>query len=160
MAKYLWLPLLLQACGPAGGELLLDPTAWVEAPDVRHRPDSVDCDPAGWRVELEGMEVETDLCPYIVLTQPLLLDVRAGRDIQILAWHNDLVSPEPAEGHLLLTVGEAVLLDWNEPIPSNAAVASERVSLPTPLRAGDAVVLHVHNHGANTWNLNEVALAE
>lgn len=152
------------ACAPETGTPLIDAAAWQEDrsrdPVPEHRQGERACDPLGLLQELGGFEVETDRCPYAVFTQPLLADVRAQRPMGLLLWHNDLVNGEPAEGHLLLTVGDAVLFDWTEPIPSDAAVIDDTVTLDAALRAGDVIVLHLHNHGANSWNVNSLSLKD
>lgn len=110
--------------------------------------------------ELGGIEIETDDCPYGVLTQPVLVDLRRGESVTVLAWHNDLVAPEPGSGHMLVTLGSQTLVDWTPDIPSNADVFDETVVLQGRVEAGELAVLHLHNHGANTWNLNAVEVGD
>lgn len=154
----------LGACGVPSGTPVLDAAAWVEDasldPLPAHRTTEASCLPLGIELELGGIEVHTGDCPYAVLTQPVLVDVRQGRSITLLAWHNDLIAPEPSTGHLLLTVGDQTLIDWTPAIPSGADIVDDMVALPSDIRAGDMAVLHLHNHGANTWNLNAVEVGE
>jgi len=154
------LALLLVGCTGGTGPPLIDVDAWrtdlPSDPIPEHQPEDVHCDAQGWGEEIGGIEVETDLCPYAVLSQPLLDRVREGRSVHILAWHNDLVAPEPATGHMVLAINGVVIWDWEEPIPSRANVFDESVDVPASFETGATVTLHVHNHGANSWNLYSV----
>ncbi len=152
------------ACGAAPGTALLDPSAWMQNsaadPLPAHRETEAPCLALGVEQELGGIEIQTGDCPYAVMSQPILTELRAGRSITVLAWHNDLIAPEPGAGHLLVTVGGQTLIDWTPDIPSDANVIDETVVLQADLRTGDIAVLHLHNHGANTWNLNAVEVAD
>ena len=135
------------ACGAAPGTAVLDPSAWTEDlaadPLPGHRQTDAPCLALGVEQELGGIEIETGECPYAVMSQPVLTDVRAGRAISVLAWHNDLIAAEPGTGHLLVTVGGQTLLDWTPDIPSDANVIDETIVLEQDLSAGDIAVLHL-----------------
>ncbi|MFT6142189.1 MAG: hypothetical protein ACJAZO_001998 [Myxococcota bacterium] len=143
---------------------MLDPSAWLEDPTADplpdHRQTDAPCLPLGVEQELGGIEIQTGDCPYAILSQPILADVRAGRSLTLLAWHNDLIAPEPSAGHLLLIMGGQTLIDWTPEIPSDADVVDETVVLLQRVQAGDMAILHLHNHGANTWNVNAVEVGE
>lgn len=149
--------LLATACSPALGPLI-DNAAWVEAaagadPLADHAPEGAQCPGSSWYVENDDLEVFTGECDYLALTQPLLLDLRAGEPIEVLGFHTDLFADEPAQGHLALFVGDDLLFDYTVDIPAEAAVYTETVSAPRALDAGETVLFHLHNHGANTWQL-------
>lgn len=158
----LWPPVLVTAsmlactgCDVAAGSLV-DPGAWVEAdadPLADDVPGDTSCEPGSWYVESGDLEISTAACDYLALQQPLLLDVGRGEAIEIVGWHADLFADEPAEGHLALLAGETVLWEYRVDIPADAAVFTSTVDAPERLRAGEPVTLHLHNHGANTWEL-------
>lgn len=158
------LALVFGACGSPPGTPIFDPTAWALAPELdpmpEHRETDEACEDRGLFQELGGYEIDTDGCPYGVVSQPLLVNLRAGQELDLLAWHNELLNPEPATGHMLLTVGDTVLFEWQMDIPAEAEVRDERIIVPDRLYAGDSAVLHVHNHGANVYHLNQVTIAE
>jgi hypothetical protein len=157
----------LAACGPPAGTALTDPLAWVEdraadpAPEhaAVHPDGAAPCPPGAFEEELGGVEIDTGTCGYVVLSQPLLAPIRGRGRVDLLAWHNDLAALEPGEAHLLLTLDGAAILDAVVPIPSEADVWSETLDAPRA-EAGAPVVIHLHNHGANTWNVNALVLAE
>lgn len=94
--------------------------------------------------------------------QPLLVDVPVGTAIEVDLWHQALFSDETdATGHVALAVGEEVVWEIEVPIPFPPTVWREVVTAPRDLRMGEPVVLHIHNHGANSWNLGGLtAMAE
>ena len=137
---------------------LADVDSWVPAegldPLASHRPSTVpDCGPASVGREGLGIEIDTGACPYVWLEQPLRADLRVGDPVSVLAFHAELVSEVPAEGHMALLVGDAVLWERTVPIPSEPCVYPSVVASPIGAAPGARLSLHLHNHGANTWNL-------
>jgi len=122
-------------------------------PVPEHRPSGAICSPSGWGEEGSSLEVDTGLCPYAVLTQPAGADLQPGDVVEVVLWHKDLVADGPAEAHVLLTVGEVVVYERTVPIPADPTAYTEQVTIDGTAAAGDPVVLHLHNHGANTWNV-------
>ena len=146
--------------GPRPAAALVDVAAWAEDPAAdplpAHRPAGATCAPSGWGREGSSLEVETGLCPYAVFAQPALADLRPGEEVELVLWHKDLVAEEPAEAHVLVSVGDVVLFDRRVPIPSGPEAYTETVTVQGRAAAGDPVVWHLHNHGANSWNLLSV----
>lgn len=118
-----------------------------------HRTDAVECPLSAVIIEGSTIEVDTGACPYVLLEQPLLADVQARETVEIVFWHNDLASIEPAEAHVAFAVDGTIWFDRQIPIPSTAAAYAEIVTIPEDAPAGASLVLHLHNHGANTWNV-------
>ena len=52
------------------------------------------------------------------------------------------------------------ILKIQSPPHSEAAVWDEVVVTPEAFDAGAEVVLHLHNHGANSWNVNRLRTVE
>lgn len=154
------LPLLLIGCA-AEPAPLLDGARWSQAdadagPFAAHGEGAPDCRAAGWGPELGGLEVDTGECPYASLQQRTLVRARAGDRLVVEWWHQRLASVEPSEGHLALTVDDHVLWERVVPIPSDAATYLDDIELPVDIPLDTPVLLHLHNHGTNTWNLFRV----
>lgn len=142
---------------------LIDHSLWqvVDAADdplADHRPDVVDCGIAGWYVENLGLdnerlEIDTNSCNYLALSQPTLIDLEQGQRVEVSMFYFDLVVPEPAVGHIALLVGGEILWELEVDIPGDAAVHMEAFESPISAPAGTPVVFHLHNHGQNTWVL-------
>ncbi len=149
-------------CGPAPGDSLIDPAAWTfdlaVDPQPEHAPEVADCPPYGWILEEGGIDMDLGICPYFVLTQPSLITVGEGQPLWIASTHDILVFDRPSTGHLLLTIDGEILVDREVSIPANSAILDVEVAAPRRLRAGSPVVLHLHNHGPNTWTLGGVTV--
>lgn len=163
--------LLLLGCRPSGDPQdsgppqpvpLVDAALWQPAdaaadPLADHRPDEVSCAPQSWYVEYEGLEVDTTSCNYLSLSQPLLIPLSAGEPLEILAWHQSLLASEPAQAHLAVLIDGAVAWELTVDIPADPSVYEAEVAAPAEAAAGAPVVVHLHNHGGNTWQLNELS---
>lgn len=153
--------------GPRPPAELLDMSVWVEgddavAPDplASHRPTDGVCPPGSVLVEGGSVEVQTGICTYAWLQQPALTDLRKGERVELVFWHSALVADGPAEGHLALWVDDEPLYDRVVPIPADATAYTESVVVPFTSPEGAIVTFHLHNHGANTWNLLRVERTE
>ena len=71
-------------------------------------------------------------------------------------WHSALVAQEPAEGHFALLVDGELLWEKLVTIPADAGAYNDVVPVELQAEAGQTLQLHLHNHGANTWNLLRV----
>ncbi len=150
----------------ASGEFVsvIDHDAWtqletVEDPLADHRPAMVECGIAGWYVENDALEVDTNLCNYLAVGQPSLAVISKGRRVRLGFYHFDLRAPEEAIAHLAVLVHGEVLWEQEIAIPGDAMVYELEFESPMDAAVGDAVVFHLHNHGQNTWALQEI-LAE
>lgn len=137
---------------------LVDMGAWIEAsgtdPLEAHQPAEVSCPLGSVLVEEGGkLEVNTGLCNYAWLEQPMLADLLPGDEVELSLWHQELVAEEPAEGHVAILIGEQVLWELVVAIPADATPYTESVVVAFAAEVGEPIQLHLHNHGANTWNL-------
>ena len=159
------LPLLvLPACDDSG--LVATPGPLVEAsqwaawegedPMPEHRPARVSCPPAGWSVEGTSLEVDTGKCNYLTVEQPLLLDLPAGTPVTVNLWHQALHADDPGTGHAALFVGDELVWEQQVIIPGPGSLWVGEVVPAADHPAGEPVIFHLHNHGANTWNLGDV----
>lgn len=140
---------------------LIDVAAWAftsaaSDPLPDHRPAVVDCGEASWGEELGGIEVDTTLCNYFSVSQPLLMAARQGEPLQLLVWHQNLFAEVAAEAHVAVLIDGAALWERALPLPADAAAYDEVIPAPADLAAGAAVTFHVHNHGSNTYNFNQL----
>lgn len=162
MSALLW---WLGGCGggPGPGDTgvegpLLDWEGWapVDAADdpfADHRPDPIDCPASAITLEGAALEVDTGACDWAALTRPLKGPLVAGEPLEWIFWHAWLTAEAPAEAHLALAIDGVVAGEWFVPIPADPTAWTEAFEAPADAPAGAPVVLHLHNHGANTWNL-------
>lgn len=149
----------------AADAALVDPAAWVldlDAADplADHRPETVACSTASIDEEYGGVEIDTTACTYAQLQQPLRSALEAGEPLRVIAWHQALAALEPAEAHLALLVDDVVVWEQHVAIPGDAQAWDTTFDSPLSAEAGSRVLLHLHNHGANTWTLADFARAE
>lgn len=133
-----------------GEVALLDAMAWAPSardPFPAHRPETVRCADIGWVVEGGSLEVDTGACNYLSVEQPLRADVPAGTPIVVRLWHQVLHADSPAHGHAALLIGDDLLWTYEAPIPGPGAIHEAVIEAPRGLRAGEPVLLHLHNHG-------------
>lgn len=152
------------AAQPAPEFDLADMESWTEAtgidPLAPHRPaDTPDCLTGGWLYEGLTLEVDTGECPYAALSQSLLGSFEQGEPIEVVFWHADLVALEPSEGHIAILVDDEMLWERTIPIPSEPCAYTDVIEAPFAAAEGATLRLHLHNHGANTWNLRRVQRA-
>lgn len=154
-------PLALFACGPGEPVPLVAGATWTAAPASADPMPAHDtgagCGAGGFGEELGGVEVDTEICPYAVLQHELLAGFDAGDTLRLNWWHADLVWAEQSEGHLLLAAGGEVIYERTVAIPADAEAYLEELEPGVAAEAGEPLVLHVHNHGYNTWNLLELS---
>jgi hypothetical protein len=149
---------------------LIDHAAWQataaqDDPLIDHRPSTVDCGIAGWYVESDQLEIDTNFCNYAALRQDSLRAIEACDPLRIEFYHFDLLAPEPAQAHAALLIDGQVVWEKFIDIPGDgmiykAAVYEEEFLSPIAAPAGAEVMLHLHNHGQNTWTLLSVEVAE
>lgn len=141
---------------------LADNTRWAQDvfadPHLQHQPDTIDCDPASRSNEGSTLELDTGLCNYHVVAQPSTTAVAVGDRITVRAFHDQLYAPEAAEAHISLTLDDHVLWDERIVIPSPATPYTVTVDADFDAPAGRPLVLHLHNHGVNTYRLVDVTV--
>ena len=57
---------------------------------------------------------------------------------------------------MAISIGESILWEVREPIPSGSGGYDETIPAPFDAAAGEPIYFHVHNHGANEWSLIEI----
>jgi hypothetical protein len=141
---------------------LIDHELWTtieadEDPLVDHRPAEISCTVAGWFVENESLEINTNYCNYLAIGQPSLAAVTEGWRIQLGFYHFNLVALEPAIAHLAVLLDGQLLWEQEVEIPGTAMVHNLEFEAPFSAPAGSPLVFHLHNHGQNTWALQSIS---
>ncbi len=161
----------LAACGPPpeltpgaapAWRPLIDRAAWrplaAEAdPLAAHRPSPLRCDPDAWGDEDLATEVRTASCDYLALAQPLTEGINPGDLLRVTFGWGQLRAPDPAEGHIALLVADTVVAERTLSIPAPAEAHTFTTLATRAYPEATPVILHVHNHGANTWQLYDFA---
>ena len=136
---------------------LVTAEGWVSTvaldPWPEHRTAEHSCDEQGILVEDGLLEVRTGDCGYAVLSQPSLRTVRRSDTIELLLYHSALTAAEAAEAHVAIQLGDDLVWETTLPIPSPSLVHDVAVPAPADASIGTMMVLHLHNHGSNAWNL-------
>lgn len=139
---------------------LIDHAAWEFAPAeedplAEHRPATVECGIAGWYVDDGELEVDTNFCNYAAIRQPILRPIEACSTLEIAFYHFDLTAPEPVSAHVAMLIDGQIVWEKFIEVPGDAAVYEEQFPAPFAAPAGSEIMLHLHNHGQNTWALLE-----
>lgn len=139
-----------------------DRWTWLEGDDdpfTDGRPDDLDCSQLAVRAEEGSIEVQTELCSWVTLSQPTLGPVFADDRLDLLFFHNALAAPleevDPAATIELWLAGEPL---WQTVVRMPHAAELHRPEL-TPgrdLAPGAELLLHIHNHGQNSYRLTHL----
>jgi len=141
-----------------------DAWEWVDAAEdpFSDRPSAVSCDEGAWLMEAIGpddsLSVDTTDCDYLAVRQPALLDVEPGDELFVRLWHYDLSAGADAEAHAALWFGGALSWEDRVPIPSESGMLAPEWAAEVAVSAGEDIYFHLHNHGANSYNLIEVSV--
>lgn len=152
------------ACTPAPREAtaLVDISGpWTEVsaeddPFAGRRPDEVSCGPLGWYLEVNVLEVNTEDCNYLAISQPMLSDIRAGEWVSMLYWHAALFYEAPAVGWVGVALDGVPVAEFEVGIPAKPASYEPNWEALDDVPEGAPLSLHLTNHGSNTWNVARV----
>lgn len=165
--------LLATACGPSASETPVDePTLvdliraedWVRTPTAADpyaalRPPDAHCGLGSLVVTGELLDINTDQCAFLTLSQPLLDDVERDDEITYGLWHLPLRATSAtaaAEATAIIRFGDTVVAEHTVPIPSPERVLSNTTASPAEFAAGTTVYFHLRNHGSNEWKLGHI----
>jgi hypothetical protein len=141
---------------------LVEATAWATQPKNRdsflsYRPDEVTCkEGEGWLVEGDELEVRTEFCNYLSVSQNSLLELAAGTEIELALSHSALDYNAPSEAHLGLAIGGSPVWETTVAIPSDSAILKPKIVLPFAISRGDSIEFQVSNHGNNTYTFYDL----
>jgi mono/diheme cytochrome c family protein len=124
---------------------------------LTHRPDQVDCErDTGWLVEEDALEVRTESCNYLFLTQQTLLNLDAGTTLELALSHSDLDFNAPASAHVAIAIAGTPVWETEIAIPSEGNIIKQTLELPFAVSSGDPIDVHLHNHGSNAWTIHSI----
>ena len=141
---------------PLDEQDLVDMASWVEPrtdDPFDDAPIGPVCPPSALLLEGASIEVDTGQCTYLWQEQPLLHEIRTGMSVEAVFWHGALVAEGPAEAHLGFAVDGLVVYERTVSIPLDATAYTEQSQVDFDAEAGAVVTFHLHNHGANNWNV-------
>lgn len=132
-------------------------SAIEDDPLADHRPALTVCPANAWGEELGVFEVSTGECNYLSVEQALAEGVEIGDRLRVQVWWQPLIANEPATAHLALLIDGQPIWDEHVAIPGSAEARAIELDSPIAAEPGAIVTFHLHNHGANSWTLAELA---
>jgi hypothetical protein len=144
--------------------VIASPYAWAETPladdpFAQLRPEDATCDATGHGPDDFGgepsYEVDTGLCNYLSISQAALQALPAGTPVAFRVWHFDLEADldSPAQAYLALDIDGRVVYEHTVSIPATSELITGEFELQADVPLGARLTVHLHNHGANTWNV-------
>jgi hypothetical protein len=107
--------------------------------------------------QLDWIEIDSGICNWITLRAAARAPVAPGKRLALTVSHYDLVASAPAEATLRLVLGECEAWSKTISIPADAAVHEEQLDAPCALDEGATILFHVHNHGQNSYQLQQLS---
>jgi len=148
---------VLAGCAPETGPLVameaFELLPFSEDPIPDRPDDAVPCPRRATAIEAGALELDSTVCDWITVQAPALIKVREGQDLELFFFHAALAAPEPTEAVMEVRLGDEVIWRQVDPVPSSDAFYDQAIPSPVALSPGDPVIVHVHNHGANTYTL-------
>lgn len=147
---------------PSSAVDLVNLSLWSQAdvnadPFPMHRPPVVECSRPSPIMEGDWLEMNTNHCPYFLITFDTIAPIEAGAVVSLQLLHQALASVEPdAEAHLAVQLDDALLWETSIAIPAAADLLDLTWTSPRAFDAGGRLVVHLHNHGANSWTITHV----
>jgi hypothetical protein len=117
------------------------------------------CQAAAFWIEpqLDWIEIDSGICNWVTLRAAARAPVAPGTRLALTVSHYDLVAGAPAEATLRLVLGECEAWSKTLSIPADAAVYEEQLDAPCALDEGATILFHVHNHGQNSYQLQQLS---
>lgn len=131
--------------------------AFDEDPWKAHRPENIECAAEGRVAEdfagIYSFGVDTGLCPFTTVVQPLTTDICDGEQLYVWLWRFQLTGPEGSTSTLAVVIGDEPVWEAIVPIPATSALVALQVPLPHGYAKGTPIHFHVRNHGNNNYQL-------
>jgi hypothetical protein len=132
-----------------------------EDPFAAELSSAVTCAAAAVTTDEGMLEISTNACNHVTLRGVLLDEMREGETLRLLFWHLylyagvDAVTGEDVvtTGHAELRIGGTTWWKAEPAIPGKEAIYKPTWTVDKAVPAGTEVIVHVHNHGANSWRL-------
>jgi hypothetical protein len=106
-----------------------------------------------------ALDVDTRAgCGWATLSQPTLLDIKAGDGFVTRVFYFAQTSTSPAVANVVLRIGDDDVLAFDVPLPiARGDLEFAEITFDHDVPAGTTALFHVNNHGDNTWNLLEMS---
>ena len=132
----------------------------AEDPYLSEKKDDAECYPGAEVLEGAVFEVNTTGCTFVSFQQPALEAGIEGQRIRFVHWHLDLWAPDVDKGVLALRIGESEVYRTEYDIPGLAEFVDAEWELEKAFDSGDPMVLHLRNHGINSWRFGVLELLD
>ena len=163
---------LLSACGSDSNSAaqssseasfvpLVDADTWSEVsrasdPFITSSDAPAACSSSAHRSEALGLELDTTECNWITLRAPVRFAVRERQRLHVVASHFDLSAETPTRARFELRLLNCTVWSRTIDVPGEARVYDDELDAPCSASDGDAMWLHVDNHGQNTYQLQAI----
>ena len=118
-----------------------------------HQPAEVTCPVTGFQVEIEQLEIQTDVCNYAIVEWTTLTALPENTMLEALVLHTGLWALEESTAHFALSINGVLFWEEYPPIPSDTEFFFYEAQWPEAIPKGSSIQLHLHNHGANDWKM-------
>jgi hypothetical protein len=146
-------------------DALVEPEDWTslardEDPFVTDLDAAPACTAPDFRIEDAGfIEIDTGLCNWVTLRAPARFTVPNATPVSVELSHYDLSAAAPSAAQVRLSFDACDIWTKTIEIPSPANVYMETIAAPCGIQRGQRVLLHLHNHGQNTYQLRALSAA-
>lgn len=167
--------ILIAACVEPNeeSELNIEPSSWQKMvtgdqwrilasdfdPFIGQQSSRKACGILDYAPEYDGVEISTKFCDYMSLVQLLSFDIKAGEILRLNIWHSILLNNSSVNGLISIQIADQEIWTQSLNIPGPAESWTLEFASPRDFETGDRVIFHVHNHGANSYTLNELSVA-
>lgn len=161
-----WMPLLvLVACGAKEEASLATPGGWTlvplaEDPFADRHPGGEVCPAASFGPEELSGEMSFGVdglrCLYLTVRQDSLVEIDEGDLLHYRLWHFELVGLDAATATISMTIDGQPIIEERIPVPSPSTLRAPYFDANFSAPSGSEVLLHLENHGSNSYNLIEV----
>lgn len=146
---------------------LLDHTKWVPTPPeqdmFRQKWPTLGAERCqgdfAWHLDQDALELDTEICNFITLEQPMLASIKKGDTLKLGLWHVQLYSDKDTEAVVTMYGGETEIWTKTIAIPARANYYEPSFEATADIPKGTKLSFHLHNHGLNSWYLLYLVVA-
>ncbi|MCB9643804.1 MAG: hypothetical protein H6728_12085 [Myxococcales bacterium] len=140
---------------------LLDHTKWVPTPPeqdmFRQKWPTLGAERCqgdfAWHLDQDALELDTEICNFITLEQPMLASIKKGDTLKLGLWHVQLYSDNDTEAVVTMYGGDTEIWTKTIAIPARANYYEPSFAATADIPKGSKLSFHLHNHGLNSWYL-------
>jgi hypothetical protein len=105
----------------------------------------------------ESLTINTNFCGWATVTEKLNVPFQKGDDFFARVFYFQQIAPGIANAHLVATVDGRPLFQQTIPLPAPSTLIAQDFKAPFGANPGATLMLHLDNHGVNTWNILELS---